>query len=184
MKVTKTSFDDLLVFEPDVFGDERGYFMESYNSRTLSKSGIDLQFVQDNESRSKKGVLRGLHFQNAPHAQGKLIRVLSGSVLDFALDLRRDKPTFGKVFTMELTAENKKQLLVPRGFAHGFLVTSDLADVLYKTDAHYYKASEGGINPLDPALKIPELRLQEKYILSDKDRDLPNLSEAKFNFDL
>jgi len=182
MKVTKTSFDDLLVLEPEVFGDERGYFMESYNSRTFSSSGIDIQFVQDNESRSKKGVLRGLHFQNAPHVQAKLIRVLSGSVLDFALDLRKDKPTFGKVFTIELTAENKKQLLVPHGFAHGFLVTSDLADILYKTDMYYSKASEGGINLLDPALNISELNLQKQYILSDKDRALPNLSEAKFNF--
>lgn len=182
MKVTKTSFDDLLILEPEVFGDERGYFMESYNCRTFSGFGIDIQFVQDNESRSKKGVLRGLHFQNAPYVQTKLIRVLSGSVLDFALDLRRDKATFGMVFTIELTAENKKQLLVPHGFAHGFLVTSETADILYKTDQYYNKASEGGVNLLDPALKIPELNRQKEYILSDKDRGLPAFSDANFNF--
>lgn len=182
MKVTKTSFDDLLILEPEVFGDERGYFMESYNYRTFSGVGLDIEFIQDNESRSKKGVLRGLHFQNAPHVQTKLIRVLSGSVLDFALDLRKDKSTFGKIFTIELTAENKKQLLVPHGFAHGFLVTSEIADILYKTDEYYNKPSEGGINLLDPVLNIPGLSLQGQYVLSDKDRALPNLQEAKFNF--
>ena len=146
MNVVKTGFDDLLIIEPEVLGDERGYFIESYNYKTFSKKGITAQFVQDNQSKSKKGVLRGLHYQNAPYAQSKLMRVLAGSIMDFVLDLRKDKSTFGKIFPLELTAENKKQLFVPKGFAHGFLVLSDFAEVLYKTDEFYNKDSEGGVN--------------------------------------
>lgn len=181
MNVVKTGFDDLLIIEPKVLGDERGYFMESYNYRTFSEKGITAQFVQDNQSKSKKGVLRGLHYQNAPYAQSKLIRVLTGSIMDFVLDLRRDKSTFGKVSSLEITAENKRQLLVPKGFAHGFLVLSDFAEVLYKTDEFYNKDSEGGVNFFDSSLEL-NLGNKEELLLSEKDKDLPLLINAKFNF--
>lgn len=181
MNVVKTAFDDLLIIEPQVLGDERGYFMESYNYRTFSKKGITTQFLQDNQSKSKKGVLRGLHYQNAPYAQSKLIRVLTGSIMDFVLDLRRDKSTFGKVSTLEITAENKKQLFVPKGFAHGFLVLSDNAEVFYKTDEFYNKEADGGVNFFDPSLEM-NLGNKEGLLLSEKDKNLPFLNNAKFNF--
>jgi dTDP-4-dehydrorhamnose 3,5-epimerase len=181
MNVVKTGFDDLLIIEPEVLGDERGYFMESYNYRTFFEKGITIQFVQDNQSKSKKGVLRGLHYQNAPYAQSKLIRVLAGSIMDFVLDLRKNKSTFGKIFPMELTVENKRQLFVPKGFAHGFLVLSDYAEVLYKTDEFYNKEAEGGINFFDPSLEL-KLRNKEELLLSEKDKNLPLLINAKFNF--
>lgn len=181
MNIVKTGFDDLLIIEPEVLGDERGYFMESYNYRAFSERGITAQFVQDNQSRSKQGVLRGLHYQNAPYAQSKLIRALAGSIMDFVLDLRKDKSTFGKFFQLELTAENKKQLFVPKGFAHGFLVLSDFAEVLYKTDEFYNKEAEGGVNFFDPALKI-NIGNGGSLLLSEKDQSLPFLAKAKFNF--
>lgn len=182
MKITATGFDDLLILEPKVFGDERGYFMESYNFKTLEENGINTQFVQDNQSRSKKGVLRGLHFQNAPHAQTKLIRVLSGSILDIVVDMRSDKSTFKKSFILEISGENKKQLFVPKGFAHGFLVTSDFTEVLYKADEYYHPETEGGINFADPSLGLHYLIDGNEVILSEKDMNLPFFDQVKFRF--
>jgi dTDP-4-dehydrorhamnose 3,5-epimerase len=181
MKIVATEFDDLFILEPKVLEDERGYFMESYSQRTLSEQGIEITFVQDNQSRSRKGVLRGLHFQNAPYAQTKLIRVLSGAILDIVVDLRRKKSTFGKSFIVELTSENKKQLLVPKGFAHGFLVLSESAEVFYKTDEFYNRQADGGINFNDPSLGLADL-LNDTLTLSEKDKNLPLLSQANFNF--
>lgn len=181
MKIVATEFEDLFVLEPKVLEDERGYFMESYSHKTLSEHGIDITFIQDNQSRSKKGVLRGLHFQNAPYAQTKLIRVLSGAILDIVVDLRRKKSTFGKSFILELTSENKKQLLVPKGFAHGFLVLSEYAEVFYKTDEFYNRQADGGINFNDPSLGLADL-LNDTLTLSEKDKNLPLLSQASFNF--
>ncbi len=182
MKVITTGFDGLFIIEPKVMGDERGYFMESYNQKTFSQNGITNTFVQDNQSRSKKGVLRGLHFQNAPYAQTKLIRVLSGSILDMVVDLRKQQPTFGKHFKIELSGDDKKQLLVPKGFAHGFLVLSEYAEVLYKTDEFYNQQAEGGINFLDPALGFSEALSDVTLTLSEKDKTLPLFSHAKFHF--
>jgi dTDP-4-dehydrorhamnose 3,5-epimerase len=182
MKVIETEFDDLFVIEPKVLGDQRGYFMESYNYKTLYESGIHYKFIQDNQSRSKKDVLRGLHFQNAPHAQTKLVRVISGVILDIVVDIRRDKNTFKKSFVLQMSGENKKQLLVPSGFAHGFLVISDFAEVLYKTDEYYHPETEGGINVLDPALGLQHLINESEVILSEKDKNLPFFDLARFNF--
>jgi dTDP-4-dehydrorhamnose 3,5-epimerase len=182
MKLLTTGFDDLFILEPKVIGDERGYFMESYNYNTLLANGIDIRFVQDNQSRSRAGVMRGLHYQNAPYAQTKLVRVLEGSIVDIVVDLRKNKPTFGKHFACELSAQNKKQLLVPKGFGHGFVVTSDFAEVLYKTDEFYNQAAEGGINFSDPQLGLSEFMDKPNLIFSDKDKNLPFLSQAKFNF--
>lgn len=182
MKITATEFDDLFVLEPKVIEDERGYFMESYSQKTLEESGIEIDFVQDNQSKSKKGVLRGLHFQNAPYAQAKLIRVLSGAILDIVVDLRKNKSTFGKHFNLEITADNKKQLLVPKGFAHGFLVLSEYAEVFYKTDEFYNREADGGINFNDPSLGLSGMLLGENLTLSEKDKKLPTLAEADFNF--
>ncbi len=182
MKVSNTDFDDLFIFEPTVIGDERGYFMESYNYKTLLERGIDYQFVQDNQSRSKKGVLRGLHFQNTPYAQTKLVRVISGSILDIVIDLRKDKSTYRKPFLLEMTAENKKQLLIPKGFAHVFLVNSDFAEVFYKTDEYYNFESERGINFSDPALGLQNLIMNSEVILSEKDKNLPFLNQVEFIF--
>ncbi len=182
MKISATDFDDLFIFEPTVIGDERGYFMESYNYKTLLECGIDCQFVQDNQSRSKRGVLRGLHYQNAPHAQTKLVRVLSGSILDIVVDMRQEKSTFKKSFILEMSGENKKQLLVPRGFAHGFLVVSDFAEVLYKADAYYHPQSEGGINFADPSLGLQHLITGNEVTLSEKDKKLPFFDQVKYRF--
>ena len=182
MKISKTEFDDLLIIEPIVHGDQRGYFMESYNKEKLEEAGIKFQFVQDNQSRSRKGELRGLHYQNSPYVQTKLVRVLSGAILDIVVDLRKEKPTFGKKMLIELSAENNKQLLVPKGFAHGFYVLSDFADVLYKTDDYYRPQSEGGVNLLDPVLELNHLIENNQVIMSEKDKSLPNLDNAAFNF--
>ncbi|MEI9919603.1 MAG: dTDP-4-dehydrorhamnose 3,5-epimerase [Bacteroidota bacterium] len=177
MNVVTTPFKDLLIFEPKVLGDSRGYFMESYNKETMLKNGIDINFVQDNQSRSAKGVLRGLHFQRHPHAQTKLVRVLSGSILDVVVDLRKKEPTFGQHFSIELTAENKKQFLVPKGFAHGFLVLSETAEVFYKCDEFYRPESDGGIHYTSAGVAWgPD------PLISDKDKNLPHIREAKFDF--
>lgn len=182
MKISKTEFDDLLIIEPIVYGDQRGYFMEAYSKERLARAGVQFQFVQDNQSRSKKGVLRGLHYQNSPHVQTKLVRVLAGAILDIVLDLRKDKPTFGKTMLIELSYENSKQLLVPKGFAHGFLVLSEFADVFYKTDDYYQPQSEGGINLMDPSLGLDYLFRDNEIIISDKDKSLPYFKDATFNF--
>lgn len=182
MKVSETGFNGLLVLEPKVIGDNRGYFMESYNQKTLLEAGIEIKFVQDNQSSSSRGVLRGLHFQNAPYAQTKLVRVLTGTILDVVVDLRKSESTFGKSYSIELSGENKKQLLVPKGFAHGFVVLSDRAEVFYKCDEYYNAQAEGGIFYNDPSMGIDWLLEPKDLILSGRDKGHPFLSEAKFNF--
>lgn len=169
MPFLQTDFPDLSVYEPVIFNDSRGYFFESYNKKTFEKESINLQFIQDNQARSVFGVIRGLHYQIDPHAQTKLIRALSGSILDVAVDLRQGSPTYGKAFTIELSAENKKQLLVPKGFAHGYSVISETAEVFYKCDEFYHKESERGIFYGDEALNIDWKIPAEKAVISEKD---------------
>lgn len=182
MPFIATDIKGLLVFEPRVFGDSRGYFFESYNENTFREAGVDIRFVQDNQSSSSYGVIRGLHFQLPPYAQTKLVRVLSGTILDVAVDIRQGSPTYGKAFMLELSAENKKQLLIPAGFAHGFSVLSEKAEVLYKCDTFYNKESEGGISYNDPALGIDWQIPGGNEIISEKDAVLPLLSDAKNSF--
>jgi dTDP-4-dehydrorhamnose 3,5-epimerase len=155
MKVTPTAIEGVLIIEPKVFGDERGFFFESFNQRAFNEAvGHTVDFVQDNHSRSAKGVLRGLHFQRPPHAQGKLVRVTQGSVFDVAADIRADSPTFGRWVGVELSGANHRQMWIPAGLAHGFLVTSDSADFLYKTTDYYRPESEGSVRWDDPDLAI------------------------------
>ncbi|MFN5170117.1 MAG: dTDP-4-dehydrorhamnose 3,5-epimerase [Cyclobacteriaceae bacterium] len=177
MNVITTPFRDLLVLEPKLFQDDRGHFFESYNERTFRELGLNFTFVQDNQSLSRKGVLRGLHFQAPPHAQTKLVRVLRGVVQDVVVDLRKAEPTFGRHFSIELSAENREQLVVPRGFAHGFLVLSDTAEVLYKSDAFYNPAAERGIRYDDPALGINWM-VGDMVHMSVKDQVNPLFSES------
>lgn len=173
MKVNSTSFEGLFVLEPQVFGDERGYFFESYNAATFKKNNLDVNWVQDNQSRSSYGVLRGLHFQKPPHAQTKLIRVLRGEILDVVVDMRPASASFGKSYTIVLSSDNQLQLLIPKGFAHGFSVLSERADVFYKCDALYNKESESGILFNDPKLAIDWQIPEDKMIVSAKDLVLP-----------
>jgi dTDP-4-dehydrorhamnose 3,5-epimerase len=182
MKIISTEFKDLFVLNPKVLGDDRGYFMESFSKRTLLEAGIDLNFVQDNQSSSRRGVLRGLHFQIAPYAQTKLVRVISGVILDVVVDLRKDEHTFGKYFSIELSAENKKQVLVPKGFAHGFITLSDQAEVFYKCDEYYHPEADRGILFSDPALAINWKLGNTDFILSEKDKKHPIFAEANFEF--
>ena len=182
MKVETTGFEGLLVLTPSVFGDDRGYFFETYNRETHSKAGLDFQWVQDNQSHSKHGVIRGLHFQKSPFAQTKLVRALQGEILDVVVDLRKGEPTYGKSFSVILTAENKKQLLVPKGFAHGFSVLSASADVMYKCDALYNKQSESGLLFNDPLLNIDWQLSPEAIIVSEKDLVLPTFDKIDANF--
>jgi dTDP-4-dehydrorhamnose 3,5-epimerase len=182
MPFIKTPIRDLLVFEPKVFEDSRGYFFEAYNEQTFLQEGLQIKFVQDNQSRSSYGVIRGLHYQLTPYAQTKLVRVLEGAIIDVAVDIRQNSPTYGQVFSIELSAENKKQLLVPTGFAHGFSVISETAIVLYKCDAFYNKQAEGGIIYNDPSLNINWQVPADSAVVSEKDLLLPNLSNCKNNF--
>jgi dTDP-4-dehydrorhamnose 3,5-epimerase len=182
MAFQSTAIQGLLIFEPKVFEDSRGYFFESYNANLFKEAGLDIQFVQDNQSSSAYGVIRGLHFQQAPYAQAKLVRVLSGRIQDVAVDIREGSPTCGEVFTIELSSDNKKQLFIPAGFAHGFSVLSEKADVLYKCDAFYNRESEAGIRYDDPALKIEWAIPSNAVIVSDKDRELPTLAKCKNSF--
>lgn len=182
MPFTLTDFPDLLIYEPTVFEDSRGYFFESYNTNVFKTAGIDIHFVQDNQSKSGYGVIRGLHYQLNPHAQAKLVRVLSGSIQDVVVDIRTGSPTFGKSFSIELSSENHKQLLVPRGFAHGFSVLSETAEVLYKCDDFYYKELEAGIAYNDADLGIDWLIPAHKAVVSDKDNNQPSLVTCKNNF--
>lgn len=182
MPFIETGIHGLLVFEPQVWEDARGYFFEAYNAKTFEGNGVDLQFVQDNQSRSSYGVIRGLHYQMDPHAQSKLVRVIAGRILDVAVDLRKGSPTYGKAFSMELSDANRKSLLIPRGFAHGFSVLSETAQVLYKCDAYYSKESEGGIVYNDPVLDIDWGIPADKIIVSEKDIALPSLAHCKNNF--
>jgi dTDP-4-dehydrorhamnose 3,5-epimerase len=182
MPFIKTDFPDLLIYEPVVFGDARGYFYESYNEKVFFSEQVTMRFVQDNQARSVYGVVRGLHFQNDPYAQTKLIRVLEGRILDVVVDLRKHSPTYGKVFSLELSAENKKQLLVPKGFAHGYSVLTETAEVFYKCDEFYNKESEGGLAYNDASLQIDWQIPAAKMILSQKDTQYPNLEDGKHNF--
>jgi len=182
MKVETTGFNGLLVLTPAVFADDRGYFLESYNRESHLKAGLDFHWVQDNQSHSKHGVIRGLHFQKAPFAQTKLVRALQGEIMDVVVDLRKGEPTFGKVFSILLSAENKKQLLVPRGFAHGFSVLSASADVMYKCDNLYNKQSESGLMFNDPSLNIDWKLSAEEMIVSEKDLVLPTFDNIDANF--
>jgi dTDP-4-dehydrorhamnose 3,5-epimerase len=182
MKVETTGFEGLIVLTPSVFADDRGYFFESYNRDTQLKAGLDFQWVQDNQSHSKHGVIRGLHFQKSPFAQTKLVRALQGEILDVVVDLRKGEPTYGKSFSVILTAENKKQLLVPKGFAHGFSVLSDSADVMYKCDALYNKQSESGLIFNDPSLQIDWKLSAAEMIVSEKDLVLPTFDSIDANF--
>ncbi|MEO6542120.1 MAG: dTDP-4-dehydrorhamnose 3,5-epimerase [Ferruginibacter sp.] len=182
MTIIKTEFPGLLIIEPTVFKDSRGYFFESYNEKDFNAQGIDIKFIQDNQSKSSYGVIRGLHYQLAPHAQTKLIRVLSGKILDIAVDIRKGSPGYGKVFSIELSAENNKQLLIPKGFAHGFSVLSESAEVIYKCDAFYHKESEAGILFNDASLNIDWKIPSDKAIISDKDLVNPSITGCKNNF--
>jgi dTDP-4-dehydrorhamnose 3,5-epimerase len=180
MNIISTAIADVLILEPKVFGDARGFFMESFNQKTFNQAvGHDVVFVQDNHSRSSKGVLRGLHYQLPPHAQGKLVRVTQGSVYDVAVDVRRNSPTFGQAVGVELTGENHRQLWIPPGMAHGFLVTSDSADFLYKTTDYYAPSAEGCVLWSDPALAIawPDVGMAPQ--LAAKDAAAPLLAQAQ-----
>jgi dTDP-4-dehydrorhamnose 3,5-epimerase len=182
MPFTETPIQGLVIYEPMVFEDSRGFFFESFNEKIFSREGITRPFVQDNQSRSGYGVIRGLHYQLSPHAQSKLVRVLSGKILDVAVDIRKGSPTYGRHFAVELSAENKKQLYIPHGFAHGFSVLSETADVLYKCDAFYSKESEGGIRYNDPILQIDWKIAAGKEVVSEKDIQNPLFVDCKNNF--
>lgn len=182
MTVEKTFIEDLLVVQPSVFKDERGYFFEAYNEAGFKENGLHYNFIQDNQSFSKRGVIRGLHLQNNPFAQAKLVRVLQGEILDVAVDLRKSSPTYGQHFSIALSAENKKQLMIPHGFAHGFSVLSETAVVMYKVDQVYNKESERGIRYDDPTLAIDWQVNPEEIIVSEKDLILPYFKEVDWEF--
>lgn len=180
IKATETKLKGCFVLEPTLFEDERGYFFESYNHRDFCEAiGRDVHFVQDNQSFSKKGVLRGLHFQKGEHAQAKLVSVLQGKIQDVVVDLRKNSPTFGQHVSIELSAENKKQVFIPRGFAHGFLTLSESATVFYKCDNYYKKEAEGGVRYDDLFLNIDWKCNNKTVVLSGKDIILPNF-EPRF----
>jgi len=179
MAIIETPVPGLLVFEPTVFHDERGYFFESFNRRVWAEAGVETDFVQANQARSTRGVLRGLHFQVAPMAQAKLVRVVEGEVLDVAVDLREGSSTYGQWYGIHLSAENKRQLFVPRGFAHGYVVLSETAEFVYQCDNYYSKAHEGGLRYDDPALRIDWEFDLSRVIVSEKDINLPFLGEHR-----
>ncbi|MDL2320430.1 dTDP-4-dehydrorhamnose 3,5-epimerase [Alistipes sp. OttesenSCG-928-B03] len=195
MKVIETDIAGVVILEPDVFRDDRGYFFESWSQRRFAEAMCSAgcgwsrpedapPFVQDNEAWSRRGVVRGLHFQLPPHAQAKLVRVVSGRVIDVAVDVRRGSPTFGRHVAVELSGENKRQLYVPRGFAHGYSVLSDEAMFAYKCDNYYDPASERGVRFDDPALAIAWGVAPHEMVVSDRDRQLPLLSDAQvFDYD-
>jgi dTDP-4-dehydrorhamnose 3,5-epimerase len=182
MTIEKTYIDDLVIITPRVFEDSRGYFFEGYNQAKFHENGMKYRFIQDNQSFSKRGVIRGLHLQTNPFAQAKLVRVLEGEILDVAVDLRKNSATFGKHFSVVLSAENKKQLMVPHGFAHGFSVLSKTASVIYKVDQVYHKESERGIRYDDPTLAIDWRLDANEIIVSEKDLILPSFDEIDWEF--
>ena len=175
MKVIKTEIPEVKIIKPTVFGDERGYFLESFNKKAFEENIGPITFVQDNESKSSKGVVRGLHFQKPPFTQAKLVRCIEGEVLDVAVDIRKGSPTYGKHISVKLSGENKKQLFVPRGFAHGFAVLSETAVFAYKVDNSYAPEYDGGIIWNDPDLQIDWNLSENEVKLSDKDAKLPTL---------
>lgn len=176
----KTEIEGVYVIEPKVFGDNRGYFIETYNEQEFKNNGLDYNFVQDNQSKSKKGVLRGLHFQKT-HPQAKLVRVLEGEVFDVAVDLRKGSKTYGKWVGVILSEENKKQFMIPRGFAHGFVVLSETAVFAYKCDDFYHPEDEGGIMWNDPDINI-EWPYKGELLLSEKDKVHPLLKDCRVEF--
>ena len=179
MSFQTTPIADLLVFEPKILHDDRGYFFESYNRRVWESAGVEVEFVQDNQARSTRGVLRGLHYQVGEMAQAKLVRVVEGAVLDVAVDLREGSATYGQWYSILLSAENKRQLFVPRGFAHGYLVLSETAEFFYKCDNFYSKAHEGGIRYDDPKVGIDWQMDIKEVLVSEKDAVLPGLGEHR-----
>lgn len=181
MNVIKTDIEGVLILEPRVFGDERGYFFESFSEREFEAAVGQVKFVQDNESKSRYGVLRGLHFQKGEHAQSKLVRVVSGRVLDVAVDIRPGSPTFGKHVAVELSGENHKMVFIPKGFAHGFAVLSEEAVFQYKCDNYYAPKSEGAIAWDDPDLAIDWRVPGEDVILSERDKNHPRLVDLTFD---
>lgn len=184
MNVIKTDIEGVVVIEPRVFDDARGYFFESYSKRRFDEAVRPVEFVQDNESMSTRGVIRGLHFQRPPFSQSKLVRCVSGAVLDVVVDIRRGSPTYGQHVAVELTGENRRQLFVPRGFAHGFAVLSDEAVFQYKCDNYYHPESEGGISIADNSLGIDWRINPAEAILSDKDLRNPMLRDFESPFDI
>ncbi len=183
MEVIKTDIEGVVIIEPRIFYDERGYFYESFAQREFEEKVCCTTFVQDNQSKSSYGVVRGLHFQKPPYTQSKIVRCIKGAVLDVAVDIRKGSPTFGKHVAVELTEENHRQLFVPRGFAHGFAVLSDEAVFQYKCDNYYNKDSEGSVAWNDPALSIDWKIPADKVILSEKDKLSKNVADAEFLFD-
>ena len=184
MNIIKTDIEGLLVIEPRVFGDSRGYFFESYNTKAFEEAVGNVTFVQDNESKSSYGVVRGLHFQKPPYAQAKLVRVVKGKVLDIAVDLRKNSPTFGKYVAMELSEENHRQMFIPRGFAHGFSVLSEEVIFQYKCDNYYAPQAEGALAWDDPDVAIDWGVPAESVILSEKDSRHPKLKDLDSPFEL
>jgi dTDP-4-dehydrorhamnose 3,5-epimerase len=182
MELINTGFSELILIKPTVFEDARGYFYESYNKQTFKRTGIDYHFVQDNQSLSSYGTIRGLHYQLVPFAQIKLVRVIQGAVFDVAVDLRKGSSTFGKWYGIELSGDNKLQLLIPQGFAHGFSVISDTAVVLYKTDDYYKKEAERGIAYNDAELNIDWKITADEILVSERDKLLPSFRDTEFNF--
>lgn len=182
MPFHKTDIPGLLIFEPNVFEDSRGYFFESYNEKVFREAGIDFRWVQDNQSSSDYGVIRGLHYQLPPFAQSKLVRVLSGKILDAVVDIRKGSPGFGKSYCKVLSAKNKRQLFIPAGFAHGFSVLSKKAEVLYKCDNYYNKESEAGILYSDAELSIDWKIPAGDAVVSKKDKSLPTLAQCSNSF--
>ena len=182
MNIIETGFEGLFIIEPTVFDDERGYFFESYNRDRYEEHKMTTEFVQDNESKSTYGVVRGLHFQIEPYAQTKLMRVVSGKILDVALDLRIESQTYGSYYAIELSDKNKRQFYIPKGFAHGFSVLSEIAIVNYKCDNYYHKDSERSINLFDNELAIDWRIKKEEAIVSEKDKLSPDFSNSKVFF--
>lgn len=181
MKIIKTKIEDLYILEPRIFSDERGFFYESYNQKIFEDAiGSKINFVQDNHSSSEKGVLRGLHYQEEPHSQGKLVRCILGAVFDVAIDIRKKSATFGQWFGVHLSSENKRQLWIPSGFAHGFLVLSEKAEFVYKTTNYYHPGSDRGIIWNDPTLSINWPIEEHEPILSKKDSCQPTFKSIKF----
>lgn len=183
MSFTETHIPGLLIFEPKLFQDSRGYFFEAYNEMVFEQQGLEIRFVQDNQSQSGYGVIRGLHYQLNPYAQTKLVRVLEGAIQDVAVDIRKNSPTYGQHFAIELSADNKKQLLIPQGFAHGFSVLTERAVVLYKCDQLYNREQEAGIKYNDSSLAIDWKIPAGKEIVSQKDAELPGFEAHESNFE-
>lgn len=182
MNIIKTDIDGVVIIEPNIFKDSRGYFFESFSQREFDEKVAPIKFVQDNESKSTYGVMRGLHFQKPPYTQSKLVRCVKGAVLDVAVDIREGSPTYGKHVAVELTEDNHRQLFIPKGFAHGFVVLSDVAVFQYKCDEFYHPEVDGGINILDKSLEIDWKVPTDKAILSDKDTKHPMFKDFKTPF--